>query len=83
MQTKDQSSYFHQNFSHLPRRYERNQDSVQQTNLVSSLSAPNIDDNIRIGVLGQRLRNDSLAASEGTGNGRGTSLDTSSYNKSM
>lgn len=37
---------------------------------------PHVDDDVRVGELGQRLTNDSLAASESTGNAHGTTLNT-------
>eukprot|EP00053_Salpingoeca_punica_P023409 m.9950 g.9950 ORF g.9950 m.9950 type:complete len:683 (-) comp5100_c0_seq1:47-2095(-) len=42
--------------------------------LVAALAAADVDDNVRVGVLGERLRNDSLAAAKGAGNGRGAAL---------
>lgn len=42
----------------------------------TTLSATDVDDDVRVGVLGQSLRDDSLAATEGAGDGRSTTLDT-------
>ena len=43
--------------------------------LVTALTATDVDDAVRVGVLGERLRNDSLTATEGAGNGAGSTLD--------
>jgi hypothetical protein len=40
------------------------------------IHAPNVDNNVTVGELGQRLRNNSLSASESTGNAHGTTLNT-------
>lgn len=42
------------------------------SHLVTTLTATDVDDAIRVGVLGESLRNASLAATEGTGNGAST-----------
>ena len=42
--------------------------------LLTTLAAPDVDDDVRVGVLGERLRDDSLAATEGAGDGCGTTL---------
>jgi len=44
--------------------------------LVSSLSAAHVDDDLAVGVLGQRLGDDRLAAAEGSRDGRGPALHT-------
>jgi hypothetical protein len=44
---------------------------------VASLSATDVDDHVGVGVFGERLRDDGLAATEGSGDGRGTTLDAS------
>jgi hypothetical protein len=46
------------------------------SHLVSSLTTSNVHDNVTVGELGQGLRNDSLAASESTGNAHSATLDT-------
>lgn len=43
---------------------------------VTSFSTPYVDDDIGVGVLGQRLGDDSLSAPESSGNGCGSTLDT-------
>jgi hypothetical protein len=45
------------------------------SHLVTALTATDVDNDVRVGVLGQGLRNDSLTATEGTGNSSGTTLD--------
>lgn len=45
--------------------------------LVTTFTATYVDDNVGVGVLGQGLRDDGLAATEGTGNSSGSALDTS------
>jgi hypothetical protein len=42
--------------------------------LVAALPAPHVDDDVRVGVLGQGLGDDGLAATEGPGDGRGSAL---------
>ena len=44
--------------------------------LVAALAAAHVDDDVRVGVLGQRLRNHSLTAAKGAGDGRGAALHT-------
>lgn len=44
------------------------------SHLISALTTTDVDDDVRVGVLGQGLRNDSLSAAEGTGDGGGSSL---------
>lgn len=45
--------------------------------LIPTLSTTNINDDITVGEFGQGLRDHSFAATERTGNGSGSSLDTS------
>jgi hypothetical protein len=45
------------------------------SHLVTSLTTADIHDNVTVGELGQRLRNDSLAASKSTGNADCATLD--------
>jgi hypothetical protein len=35
---------------------------------ISSLTTTNVDNNVGVGILGKRLRNDSLSTAEGAGN---------------
>jgi hypothetical protein len=51
--------------------------------LVAALTTADVDNAVRVGVLRQRLRDDSLAAAEGAGDGARTTLnDTTSGIKS-
>lgn len=43
--------------------------------LVATLAAANVDNALGVGVLAERLRNDSFAAAEGTGNGASSAED--------
>ena len=47
------------------------------SHFISSLTTPHIDNNIRVGVLGERLGDDSLATTKGSRDGGGSTLDTS------
>lgn len=49
--------------------------------LVTTLPAAYVDDDVTVGVLGQGLRDDSLSTTEGSGDGCGSSLHTSSRKK--
>lgn len=40
-----------------------------------------VDNDVRVRILGQGLRDDRLSASKGTGNGGGTSLDTAIFTR--
>ena len=42
---------------------------------VSSLSAADVDDDVGVGKLGKRLRNDGFATTESTGDGCGSTLN--------
>ena len=48
--------------------------------LISSLSTANVDDDIAVGVLGQRLRDDGLTTSERSGDGGCTTQHTPTSN---
>lgn len=47
-----------------------------RTDIITSLPATDVDDDIGVGVLGQSLRDDSFPATESSGDGGGTTLDT-------
>lgn len=44
--------------------------------LIAALAAADVDDDVTVGVLGERLRDDRLAAAKGAGNGRRAALHT-------
>ena len=69
----------HQHLSHLVSAFTTATPNSQHQHCASRYLdsyAPHVDDDVRVGELGQRLTNDSLAASESTGNAHGTTLDT-------
>jgi hypothetical protein len=66
----------HQDFGHLISSFTLEVLAQLQELSMVSLTAAHIYDNVTVGELGQGLRNDSLAASESTGNTHSTTLDT-------
>jgi hypothetical protein len=69
----------HQDFSHLITYISRISPLSLRNALMrirTSLSTSNIDDDVTVGELGQRLRNDSLSASKSTRNAHSTTLNT-------